>query len=130
MTSLISEVQIKNTNLLASIVLCAAELCSSLRAHAIASLPVLMPAFIKLISAQITDATDVVQISLAASLYRIVDSLASFISPYLHPLLVEVCSLSASHFHDEDEHNRSAHVALKFKNTRFVISCIIKFEKS
>lgn len=118
MTSVICKGQIHNSNLLASVVLCAAELCSALRAHAIASLPILMPAFIKLMASQITQVPDVVQVSLAASLYRIVESLAAFISPYLHPLLVELCGLSASHFHEEEDQAKAAHVASKLKGTR------------
>lgn len=120
MTSLIHKGNIKNSNLLASVVLCAAELCSSLRAHAISSLPVLMPSFIKLLASQITQVPDVVQVSLAASMFRIVESLAAFISPYLHPLLVELCGLSASHFKDEEEQGRVAHISAKLKSTRFV----------
>lgn len=125
MTYLIRKQKIKNHNLLASVVLCAAELCSSLRAHAIASLPVLMPAFIKLMASQITQVPDVVQMSLAAAMFRIVESLAAFISPYLHPLLVEICGLSASHFKDEEEQGRVAHVSAKLKSTRQKIASSI-----
>ncbi|KAK3912207.1 HEAT repeat-containing protein 1 [Frankliniella fusca] len=125
MTSLICKNQIQNSNLLASVALCAAELCSSLRAHAIASLPILMPAFIKLMAAQITQAPDVVQVSLAASLYRIVESLAAFISPYLHPLLVELCGLSATHFQEEEDQAKAAYVAAKLKGTRQKLSSTV-----
>lgn len=120
MTFLICKGKISNSNLLASVVLCAAELYGSLRAHAIASLPVLMPAFIKLLASQIALAPDVVQVSLAASLYRIVESLGAFLSPYLCPLLVALCGLSASHLHDEDDQCRTSNVAAKLKSTRFV----------
>lgn len=125
MTSLICKGQIQNSNLLASVVLCAAELCSSLRAHAIVSLPVLMPAFIKLLAAQITQTPDVVQVSLAASLYRIVESLAAFISPYLRPLLVELCSLSSSQFHEDEDLGKAAQVGLKLKSTRQKLSAAV-----
>ncbi|XP_034252662.1 HEAT repeat-containing protein 1 [Thrips palmi] len=125
MTSLIHKGQMKNSNLLASVVLCAAELCSSLRAHAISSLPLLMPAFIKLLASEITEVPEVVQVSLAASMFRIVESLAPFISPYLHPLLVELCALSASHFKDDEEQGRVAQISVRLKSTRQKIASSI-----
>ncbi|XP_018325766.1 HEAT repeat-containing protein 1 [Agrilus planipennis] len=84
-------------NVLASIVLCLAELCANLRAHTISSLNKFMPALIKILKTQKTkEMPTLLLLSVLTALQKILDSLPLFLSPYLEKLLCAVSSLACS----------------------------------
>lgn len=81
-------------HVLASAILCLAELCVNLRAHAIPSLPEYMPAIIKVLKRHRgQEMTSVFLLSVLTALQKIIDSLPLFLSPYLEKLLIELTLL-------------------------------------
>lgn len=77
--------------LLATSVLCLAEICSNLRVRSIKHLPSFMKLFLEILRLQScsqNDLSDNVLISLVAALQKIVSSLANYLSPYLVKLIV------------------------------------------
>ncbi|XP_022904359.2 HEAT repeat-containing protein 1 [Onthophagus taurus] len=83
-------------NILASTVLCLAELCNQLRAHSISNLPKFMPALIKLLkSHKHQDEPDLLLLSTTTALQKIIESVPLFLSSYLEKLLFELSLISA-----------------------------------
>lgn len=83
-------------NVMASIVLCLAELCSNLKAHALASLRKFMPALIKVLKKQRKAETpELVLLSTVTAISKIVESLPLFLSPYVQKILYEYSLLLA-----------------------------------
>ncbi|XP_022820485.1 HEAT repeat-containing protein 1 [Spodoptera litura] len=83
-------------NVMASVVLCLAELCSNLKAHALASLRKFMPALIKVLKKQRKAETqELVLLSTVTAIAKIVESLPLFLSPYLQKILYEYSILLA-----------------------------------
>lgn len=83
-------------NILASVMLCLAELCHRLRAHAIPGLPRYMPAVIKILKLQQNQETPgLLLLCIITAIQKIVESLPLFLSPYLERLLAELTILSA-----------------------------------
>lgn len=83
-------------NLMASIVLCLAELCSNLKAHAIAYLPKFMPSLIKILKTQRSaGCPELVLLSVITAICKIVETIPLFLSPYLEKLLFEFSILTA-----------------------------------
>ncbi|XP_077285744.1 HEAT repeat containing 1 homolog l(2)k09022 [Arctopsyche grandis] len=83
-------------NLQASLVLCLAELCSNLKAHAISSLPKFMPSLIKILKSQTSaDTPELILLSVITAVYKIVETIPLFLSPYLEKLLYQLSILSA-----------------------------------
>lgn len=83
-------------NLMASIVLCLAELCSNLKAHAIAYLPKFMPSLIKILKMQRSaGCPELVLLSVITAICKIVETIPLFLSPYLEKLLFEFSILTA-----------------------------------
>lgn len=96
-------------NILASIVLCLAELCSSLRAHSISNLNKFMPALIKVLkNLKTQDTPDLLLLSVVTAIQKILDNLALFLSPYLEKLLVEFCGLYTNFSVDKEAENLGA----------------------
>ncbi|XP_023023708.2 HEAT repeat containing 1 homolog l(2)k09022 [Leptinotarsa decemlineata] len=92
-TTIIRSGKAKN-NVLASVVLCLAELCVSLKGYAIASLPEFMPAITKILKLQKhEESSSVLLRSTITTIEKILDSMPLFLSPYLEKLLVEVSIL-------------------------------------
>ncbi|XP_014226389.1 HEAT repeat-containing protein 1 [Trichogramma pretiosum] len=100
----------------ASAVLCLAELCSSMRVHAIQALNKFMPALIKLLNAyphvEVPDATTV---NLVYALQKIVESIGNFLSMYLDQLLSGLSKLS--NFYARSEHAKSAMLITRLRAT-------------
>lgn len=93
----------KEGPLLASSVLCAAELCASMRTHAIQSLNKFVPAIIRLLRTHChRESPDVVVVSIVSALQKIVESVGNFLSLYLDQLLLELTRLSS--VYTETEH--------------------------
>ncbi|CAG9854683.1 unnamed protein product [Phyllotreta striolata] len=83
-----------HNNVLASMVLCLAELCVNLKGHAISCLPDFMPVLIGILKKQKHGDTSSVLIrSLVTAVEKILDSLPLFLSPYLEKLLKELSLL-------------------------------------
>lgn len=83
-------------NLTASIVLCLAELCSNLKANALSYLPKFMPHLINILKVHTeSDASELVLLSVITAVYKIVDTIPLFLSPYLVKLLYHLSVLSA-----------------------------------
>ncbi|KAJ8983683.1 hypothetical protein NQ317_003471 [Molorchus minor] len=92
-TNLINSGKAQN-NVLASILLCLAELCINLRAHAIAGLASFMPSVIKILKQQKHEEVPSVLLrSTITVIEKILDSMPLFLSPYLVKLLVEISVL-------------------------------------
>lgn len=80
---------------LGSAALCVAELCSSMRIHAIQSLNKFVPAIIKLLDKYCHSETpDILTISIVSALQKIVESFGNFLSLYLDQLLYELARLN------------------------------------
>lgn len=80
-------------NVLAQSMLCLAEICSNLRAHAISHLSKFMPAIGRILQAQIVNVhkTPNIILYILTAIYKIIETLPLFLSPYLVQL---ICSLS------------------------------------
>ncbi|XP_072401765.1 HEAT repeat-containing protein 1 [Diabrotica undecimpunctata] len=91
-------------NVLASVVLCLAELCIHLKGHAIASLPDFMPILIKILKQQKhEEVSSVLLKSLITTIEKILNSMPLFLSPYLEKLLIEVSQLMSKWNLNKDE---------------------------
>lgn len=89
-------------NVLAQSVLCLAELCSNLRAHAISHLSKFMPSIDKILQAQtlkLAGATAAggpnIIMYLLSALHKIIEALPLFLSPYLVSLLTSLSTIWA-----------------------------------
>ncbi|XP_019730064.1 HEAT repeat-containing protein 1 isoform X2 [Hippocampus comes] len=87
--------QHEDKNVMASALLCVAEVVSALKALAIPQLPRLMPAVLHVL----TDrkdllTTDIYLLSAVTALQRVAETLAHFISPYLQDTTLQVCWLT------------------------------------
>lgn len=92
-TNIIKSGKAKN-NVLASMILCLAELCVTLKAHAIAGLAEFMPALIKILKQQkYEEVPSVLMKSVITTIEKIFTSMPLFLSPYLEKLLVELSIL-------------------------------------
>lgn len=88
----------KNGPVLANAALCVAELCSSMRTHALYSLNKFVPAILKLLKTHCyQNVPDVIVISIVSALQKIVESLGNFLSLYLDQLLYELTMLSSQY---------------------------------
>lgn len=82
--------------LLATVVLCMAELCSNLRAHAIAYLPRFMSIYLEILQKQAAapiTCIDNVLVAVVAAALKIAGTLPLFLSPYLVDLIVSLCRI-------------------------------------
>lgn len=106
-----------DANILASAILCLAELCTHLRSHSISSLPKFMPAIIKVLKTQNKEEyPTLLLLSSVTTLQKILDVLSLFISPYLEKLLCEICNLT-SKWQDADD-SKTGPFVTKMKNIR------------
>ncbi|CAK9799391.1 HEAT repeat-containing protein 1 [Anthophora quadrimaculata] len=81
---------------LGSAALCVAELCSSMRIHAIHSLNKFVPAILQLLEDHCHQGVpDVMSISIVSALQKIVESVGNFLSLYLDQLLCELTRLNS-----------------------------------
>ncbi|XP_043288104.1 HEAT repeat-containing protein 1 [Venturia canescens] len=106
----------KEGPLLASSVLCTAELCASMRTHAIKSLNKFVPAVIRLLKVHCNkESPDFVVVSIVSALQKIVESVGNFLSLYLDQLLLELTRLSS--VYTDTENPKIGLVASKLKGT-------------
>ncbi|KAM3962725.1 HEAT repeat containing 1 homolog l(2)k09022 [Aphomia sociella] len=91
-------------NVMASVVLCLAELCVNLKAHALVSLRKFMPALLKVLKKQRkVDTPELILLSTITAITKIVENLPLFLSPYLQKMLYEYSILSAKwQAHDQE----------------------------
>lgn len=75
---------------LGTLALCAAELCATLKVHAIAYLPKVVPVILRILESQNACKPDLVLLSIVAALSKIVESLVQFLSPYLTQLIIQL----------------------------------------
>ncbi|CAG9768927.1 unnamed protein product [Ceutorhynchus assimilis] len=81
-------------NVLASVILCLAELCIVLRGHGISSLNSFMPAFLRILKSQKhQETTSMLLLSVVTTINKLLDSFAAFLSPYLTKLICETSIL-------------------------------------
>ncbi|XP_076255308.1 HEAT repeat containing 1 homolog l(2)k09022 [Rhynchophorus ferrugineus] len=82
-------------NVLASVILCLAELCANLRVHAISCLPDIMPSFLKILKCQKHQNTsNLLLISVVTAVNKLLDSFPLFLSPYLKKIVFEMSILT------------------------------------
>lgn len=106
-------------NVMASIVLCLAELCSNLKAHALASLRKFMPALIKVLKKQRKAETpELVLLSTVTAIAKIVESLPLFLSPYLQKILYEYSILFAKWQNEDQDCSKVSAIVGKLSNIK------------
>lgn len=115
-----------NDNILASLVLCLAELVVNLRAHAIPGLNKYVPAVIKILKAEKRDEQKPSLLLLCAvtALQKIIDTLPLFLSPYLEKILFEL-SVLTSRFETENQDQATVPLTNKLKTIIEVIGTSI-----
>lgn len=89
-------------NVLAQAILCLAEICSNLRAHAISHLSKFMPAIGRILQSQIknVNTTQNIILYILTAVYKIIETLPLFLSPYLVNLIVSLSQIWAK-LHDQ-----------------------------
>ncbi|XP_076648122.1 HEAT repeat containing 1 homolog l(2)k09022 [Halictus rubicundus] len=109
---------------LGSAALCVAELCSSMRIHAIHSLNKFVPAILQLLENHChQDVPDVIVVSIVSALQKIVDSVGNFLSLYLDQLLSELARLNS--LYTDTEHPKIGVVVSRLRaTTQKLSSCI------
>lgn len=113
-------------NVMASIVLCLAELCANLKAHALASLRKFMPALIKVLKKQRqTETPELVLLSTVTAIAKIVESLPLFLSPYLQKILYEYSILLAKWQSYDQECSKVSAIVSKLATIKKKIACSI-----
>lgn len=114
----------KDGPLLGSVVLCVAELCGTMRTHAIPYLNKFVPSIIGLLKSHChQENPDIVVISIVSALQKIVESVGNFLTLYLNQLLCELCRLST--LYTDTEHPKIGLVVSRLKaTTQKLSSCI------
>ncbi|CAD1476631.1 unnamed protein product, partial [Heterotrigona itama] len=109
---------------LGSAALCVAELCSSMRIHAIHSLNKFVPAILQLLEDHCNqDMPDVVAVSIVSALQKIVESVGNFLSLYLDQLLFELARLNS--LYTDKEHQKIGIMVSRLNaTTQKLSSCI------
>nr|CAD7598236.1 unnamed protein product [Timema genevievae] len=108
-------------NVLASMVLCIADMTTSLKANIIVSIPLIMPALINILRKhQTLESPSLMMLSIITAVHKIVENLTKFLSPYIHNVLWEICTLSAKWVNDTDP--KIAPIIHKLQLTREKIS--------
>ncbi|CAH3846554.1 unnamed protein product [Pieris brassicae] len=101
-------------NVMASIVLCLAELCANLKAYSLSSLRKFMPALIKVLKTQRKAETpELVLLSTVTAISKIVESMPLFLSPYLQKIIYEYSILSAKWLNNDQECNKVSAIISK-----------------
>ncbi|CAH2104988.1 unnamed protein product [Euphydryas editha] len=113
-------------NVMASIVLCLAELCGNLKAHALSSLRKFMPALIKVLKKQRkADTPELILLSTVTAISKIVESLPLFLSPYLEKILYEYAILLAKWQAGDQECSKVSAIVSKLVNIKKKIATSI-----
>ncbi|XP_057330198.1 HEAT repeat-containing protein 1 homolog [Microplitis mediator] len=115
----------KDGPLLGSVVLCVAELSSTMRIHAIPLMNKFMPAIIKLLKSHChQESPDIVVISIISALQKIVESFVKFLSCYLDELVPELCRLNT--LYTDPDHPKIGVIVSKLKATCEKISTNVR----
>lgn len=86
-----------NDNVLSTMILCIAEICSNLKNHSLVHLGKYMPVIIKILKKQNKpkhSVSDLLLISIITSITKIIESMSLFLSPYLKDLIIELSKAS------------------------------------
>lgn len=103
---------------LGSAALCVAELCSSMRIHAIHSLNKFVPAILRLLENHCHQGVpDIIVISIVSALQKIVESVGNFLSLYLDQLLFQLAKLNS--VYTDTEHQK-----VLFNNLSYILKSI------
>ncbi|XP_064652664.1 HEAT repeat-containing protein 1-like [Lineus longissimus] len=103
-----------NPQVMASGLLCLAELCQNLRAHAIPSLPLFMPRLIHVLKNEKKLASnDLLLVSSVTVVHKVVESLSHFLSPYVLDIMTKVVQLSSDLPDDEATQKTQLYIRLK-----------------
>ncbi|CAG5048433.1 unnamed protein product [Parnassius apollo] len=115
-----------SSNVMASVVLCLAELCGNLKAHSLSSLRKFMPALIKVLKKQRkTDVQELVLLSTVTAISKIVESLPLFLSPYLQKIMYEYSILFAKWQSYDQECSKVSAIITKLSNIKKKIASSI-----
>ncbi|XP_052747082.1 HEAT repeat-containing protein 1 [Bicyclus anynana] len=113
-------------NVMASVVLCLAELCGNLKAHALSSLRKFMPALIKVLKKQRKAETpELVLLSSVTAISKIVESVPLFLSPYLQKILYEYALLLSKWQAGDQECSKVSAIVSKLINIKKKIALSI-----
>lgn len=95
LSSIVKTADTITINVLAQSILCLAEVCSNLRAHAISHLSKFMPALDKILQNQVckVNTTPNILIYILTGIYKIIETLPLFLSPYLVSLIVSMSTI-------------------------------------
>lgn len=111
---------------MASVVLCLAELCGNLKVHALSSLRRFMPALIKVLKKQRkTETPELVLLSTVTAISKIVESLPLFLSPYLQKIVYEYSILLAKWQNYDQECSKVSAIVAKLSNIKKKIASSI-----
>lgn len=115
-----------NENILASVILCLAELCANLRAHAISGLPTYMPGLLKVLkSRRNEEKPSLLLLCTVTAIQKIVDSLPLFLSPYMEKILCEISYFSSKYEMEVVDDQKVSPVMNKLKNIKQKIGSVI-----
>ncbi|XP_031838490.1 HEAT repeat containing 1 homolog l(2)k09022 [Nomia melanderi] len=114
----------KEGPVLGSAALCVAELCSSMRIHAIHSLNKFVPSILQLLENHChQDVPDVITVSIVSALQKIVESVGNFLSLYLDQLLFELARMNS--LYTDTEHPKIGIVVSRLRaTTQKLSSCV------
>lgn len=94
-------------NVLASVILCLAEVCVNLKAQAISSLYKFLPLLIGILKSQYnSNSNDNVLVGTVTAIHKIIESLHAFLSPYLVKIIVPLAQISANLKREEDQESK------------------------
>ncbi|XP_019632440.1 PREDICTED: HEAT repeat-containing protein 1-like [Branchiostoma belcheri] len=115
----------KNPLVVSAALLCLAELCSCLKAHAIPHLPAFMPPLLNICqSTQLNKSQELLLLSALTAAHKVCENLPHFLSPYLLPLLLQVTRLS--HLMSEaEEFAQKSHITARLKAIRHCLASTI-----
>ncbi|VVC93212.1 unnamed protein product [Leptidea sinapis] len=113
-------------NVMASIVLCLAELCGILKVHALVCLRKYMPALIKVLKKQRkADTPELVLLSTVTAISKIVECLPLYLSPYLEKIIYEYAILLAKWQSYDQDCNKVSALVTKLINIKKKIASSI-----
>ncbi|KAK0177360.1 hypothetical protein PV328_001422 [Microctonus aethiopoides] len=133
-------VEIKDEPLLGSIVLGVAELCGTMRTHAIKYINKFVPAIIKMLRCHCdngkslptsSSSSSVFITSVVTALQKIVESMSSFLSLYLNELLLELCRASCMYnidhlnVNENEKNTKISNVVARIQATALRLSCSV-----
>ncbi|XP_035698603.1 HEAT repeat-containing protein 1-like [Branchiostoma floridae] len=115
----------ENPLVVSAALLCLAELCTCLKAHAIPHLPAFMPPLINICqSTQLAKSQELLLLSALTAAHKVCESLPHFLSPYLLQLLLQITRLSQL-MAEAKEFAQKAHITARLKAIRHCLASTI-----